>query len=113
MDKPQSLSMKDYLVRKLAVNLRISEKVIDTVVSHQFNSANEALLTNDSVEISGFGKFFFNKKKANKRMEKLVNKAKFFEDLSNDSEISEQKKQKAKAVATNTLVEIEKLKPRI
>ena len=71
MDKPQSLSMKDYLTRKLAVNLMMSEKVIDAIVSHQFSSANEALLSNDSVEISGFGKFYFNKNKAIKRMERL------------------------------------------
>jgi hypothetical protein len=68
MDKPVSLSMKDYLIRKMAVKMMISEKVIEAVVSHQFNSANEAMLTNNSVEISGFCKFLFNHKKAVKRL---------------------------------------------
>jgi nucleoid DNA-binding protein len=72
MDKPMSLSVKDYLVRKLAVKLMVSEKVIDAVVSHQFSSANEALASNKTVEISGFGKFIFNQKKAEKKMAKYV-----------------------------------------
>ena len=73
MDKPQSLSVRDYLIRKLAVSLRVDEKTIEAVVAHQFNEANVALRSNDSIEISGFGKFLFNKNKAVKKMEKYVN----------------------------------------
>ena len=72
MDKPRSLSMKDYLVRTMAVKLRIPEKTLDAVISHQFSSANEAMLANKSIEISGFGKFFFNTKKAEKKMATLI-----------------------------------------
>lgn len=72
MDKPMSLSVKDYLIRKLAVKLMVSEKVIDAVVNHQFSSANEALASNKTVEISGFGKFIFNQKKAEKKMAKYL-----------------------------------------
>ncbi len=70
MDKPISLSMKDYLIRRLAVKLMTSEKTIETVINHQFQSANEALLNNKTIEISGFGKFIFNDKKALKKMSK-------------------------------------------
>ena len=52
--------MKDYLIRRLAVKLMTSEKTIETVINHQFQSANEALLNNKTIEISGFGKFIFN-----------------------------------------------------
>lgn len=72
MDKPRHLSMKDYLVRTLAVKLRVPEKTLDAVISHQFQSANEAMLTNKSIEISGFGKLLFNKKKAEKKMVDLL-----------------------------------------
>ena len=72
MDKPKSLSMKDYLVRTLAVKLRIPEKTLDAVISHQFSSANEAMLANKSIEISGFGKLLFNQKKADKKMLTLI-----------------------------------------
>lgn len=64
--------MKDYLVRTLAVKLRVPEKTIDAVISHQFQSANDAMLTNNSIEISGFGKLHFNKKKAEKKMADLL-----------------------------------------
>lgn len=71
MDKPISLSVKDYLIRKMAVKMLLSEKVIDAVVNHQFSEANAALKTNYSVEISGFGKFYFNEKKAVKKLERM------------------------------------------
>ena len=47
---------------------------------HQFNSANEALKNNNTVEISGFGKFTFNSKKAYKRLDKLKNFKKGYEE---------------------------------
>ncbi|NBV29783.1 hypothetical protein EBS02_12375, partial [bacterium] len=68
MDKPVSLAMKDWLIRKLAPKLLLSEKTIEAVINHQFQSANEAMLNNKTVEISGFGKFIFNDKKAIKKM---------------------------------------------
>jgi hypothetical protein len=45
------------------------EKVITTVITDQFDQANDALNTNDQVEISGFGKYVFNRKKAIKKMD--------------------------------------------
>ena len=55
-----------------SIGLVISEKIIDQVINHQFDSANDALNTNDTLEISGFGKFFFNTKKANTHYNKLL-----------------------------------------
>ena len=54
--KPAAMNIKDYLIRLLAVKILTSEKTIDAVITHQFQSANEALDLNNSVEISGFGK---------------------------------------------------------
>ncbi len=113
MDKPQSLSVKDYLVRKLAVNLMISEKVIDAVVTHQFSEANDALFENDSVEISGFGKFCFNKNKAIKKMELWVKKVEECKKALDNPETSLLKRQSAQTTLTNTLMDIEKLKPKL
>jgi hypothetical protein len=69
--KPRSMSMKDYLVRVLAVKMMMAEKTIETVINHQFQSSSEAMLNNGSVEISGFGKFYFNKKKAQNKLDTL------------------------------------------
>ncbi len=49
----------------------ISEKVINQVITHQFDSTHDAFKTNNSVELSGFGKFLFNEKKARKHVIKL------------------------------------------
>ena len=55
----------------LAIKSLTSEATIEAVVTHQFQSANEAMDTNDSIEISGFGKFYFNKKKAINKLKQL------------------------------------------
>lgn len=70
-NKPISMSMKDWLIRRLAPKMMLSEKTIETVINHQFQSANEALRHNKTIEISGFGKFIFNDKKALKKMSTL------------------------------------------
>jgi len=113
MDKPISLSVKDYIIRKMAVKLMMSEKAIDEVISHQFSSANDALKNNKSVEISGFGKFIFNQKKANKRMEKLLSQKAYFQSVIDNTEMSEQKRLSAQVKLTNTLANIEALKPKM
>lgn len=113
MDKPQSLTMREYLVRTLAPKLMLSEKVIDTVIADQFSEANKALATNDSIEISGFGKFFFNHKKAVRKMETLLSKERVFKSILERQDITEQKRQSVLNKLHNNTIAIETLKPRI
>ena len=113
MDKPISMSIKDYLIRKLAVQLLTSEKTIEAIVNHQFRSANVALQDNNTVEISGLGKFYFNYKKAVKKMEKMVSKANLFYSQVNNMELSEQKRNSSANKLANTLAQIETLKPKL
>lgn len=70
MDKPVTLSVKHWIIRKMSVNNQIQENIIETIVNHQFESALIAFDTCNSLEFSGFGKFFFNRPKALKKMEK-------------------------------------------
>jgi len=112
-DKPISLSVKDYLIRKMAVKLMISEKTIEAVVNHQFQSANEATHQCKSLEISGFGKFFFNEGKAVKTMEKYLSQKAYFEKLVNDESLSEAKRELAKLKLQMAIDGIRDLKPRI
>jgi nucleoid DNA-binding protein len=74
MKRPSTMSVKEWIIKKMAVNMVISEKTIDSVVTHQFDSANDALNIHKSVEISGFGKFYFNTKKALIQYNKLLAK---------------------------------------
>lgn len=113
MDKPISMSVKDFLIRKLAVELMTSEKTIEAVVNHQFQSANSAMYENESVEISGFGKFTFNRKKAERIFEKMLSKKETFERQMNNPELSEQKRISAANKLATTLAGIDILKPRI
>jgi nucleoid DNA-binding protein len=113
MDKPISMSVKDYLVRTLAVKMMISEKTIETVINHQFQSANEAMDTNNSIEIAGFGKFYFNEKKAKKRLEDLTRKKNLMLEFIASAETSEQKKRSSQVTLEKTEALINLLKSKI
>ena len=110
MDKPISMSVKDYLVRTLAVKMMISEKTIETVINHQFQSANEAMDTNNSIEISGFGKFYFNEKKAQKRLVDLTRKKNLMLEFIASADTSEQKKRSSQVTLEKTEALINLLK---
>jgi nucleoid DNA-binding protein len=113
MDKPKSLTMREYLVRKLAVKMMVSEKVIDAVVAHQFQEANTALLSNDTIEISGFGKFIFNTKKAHKTMELYYSKERKFKEMLQNPNISEAKRNSVENKLRNNDLAIEQLKSKL
>jgi hypothetical protein len=102
MDKPISMSVKDYLIRTLAVKIMVSEKVIEAIVNHQFQSANEAMDFNNSIEISGFGKFYFNEKKAKRKIDSLNNKKNIMEAFLADPNSTEQKKHASKVTLEKT-----------
>jgi hypothetical protein len=113
MEKPQSMSVKDWIVKRMAINMVISEKVIDSVVTHQFDSANDALNVNDSVEISGFGNFYFNKKKAIAHYNKLLLIQKAYERMLADESITEKKRQSTEKRMECVTNDIRILKPKI
>lgn len=110
MDKPISMSVKDFLVRTLAVKMMMNEKTIEAVVNHQFQSANEAMDLNNSLEISGFGKFYFNEKKATKRLGQLNAKKQVIEKIIADETTSEQKKRSSNVTLEKTEALINLLK---
>jgi len=110
MDKPINMSVKDYLVRTLAVKMLISEKTIEAVINHQFQSANEAMDFNNSLEIAGFGKFYFNEKKAAKRIGALNAKKTAMETIIADETTSEQKRRSSQVTLDKTEALINLLK---
>lgn len=62
------MSVREWITKKVATGIMIPENIVRLVISHQFDSAYEALENNNSVEISGFGKFYYNTKKAEKEI---------------------------------------------
>lgn len=95
MDKPVSLSVKAFIIRKMSVRTMTQENIIETVVNHQFESALEAMNTCDSLEFSGFGKLFFNRKKAIKKLQKFQEHIDYLNGILSDSSMSENKKRNA------------------
>jgi len=112
-DKPISLSVKDYLIRKMAVKLMISEKTIEAVINHQFQEANHALSKHKSLEISGFGKFFFNEGKAIRQMAKYESQLALFTKKLEDETLTEQKRKSYELKLQIAKDCIRDLKPRI
>lgn len=112
-NKPVSLSVKDFLIRRLAPKMMLSEKTIEAVVHHQFQEANQALSKHKSLEISGFGKFIFNEKKAIKQMAKFESQKALFSRMANDETLSEQKRLSASKKLQSALDNIKALKPKM
>ena len=113
MNKPNTMSVKEFIIKRMAISLVVSEKVIDQVVQHQFDSANDALNTNDTVEISGFGKFFFNTKKANTHYNKLLAMKQAYENTLADPLTTEKRRHSTEQRMITVLSDIKMLKPKI
>ena len=97
----------------MSINMVISEKIIDSVVTHQFDSANDALNINKSVEISGFGKFFFNDKKAITQYNKLLNIKRTYENALAEENITDTKRNALELKMQIVESSIKTLKPKI
>lgn len=113
MEKPSTMTVKEWIIKKMSINMVISEKIIDSVVTHQFDSANDALNTNDSLEISGFGKFLFNVKKANTHYNKLLQVKQAYENILADDSITDKKRHSTEIRMAKLLTDIKILKPKI
>lgn len=107
------MSVKEYLSRLLSIKKDIPLKVIEAIVDHQFQSANQALKTNYSVEISGFGKFLYNHPKGHKKYLKNLSKVRYFTSQINDPNVSEARKKVCERNLQQTLEYLENVKPRI
>ena len=113
MNKPNTMSVKEFIIKRMSISLVVSEKIIDNVIQHQFDSANDALNTNDTVEISGFGKFFFNTKKANTHYNKLLAMKQAYENTLADTSITEKRRHSTEQRMNTVLSDIKMLKPKI
>jgi nucleoid DNA-binding protein len=113
MNKPMSMSVKEWLIKRMAINLVVSEKIIDTVITHQFDSAHTALVTNNVIEISGFGKFTFNVKKANMKYKKLLDIKKAYENILNSDSITDKKRHSTEKRMETIVADIKTLKTKV
>ena len=104
-----SMPLKEYLIKKLSLKLNISEKIIGTVITDQFTEAFRATSTHNSIELSGFGKFVFNQKKAHQQMVKYQEQKVILEEALLSSE-----DQRNITLRLNTVLKnIDHLKPKL
>ena len=97
----------------MSINMVISEKTLDAVVTHQFDSANDALNIHKSVELSGFGKFYFNEKKALAQYNKLLAIKNTYEKTLLDENTSDVKRNAVTLKLQIIETSIKTLKPKI
>jgi len=69
-EKPNSLSVTDFITRRLGVKFMMDEEIISKIIAFQGAHANKATLTNNQIEFSGFGKFVFSEKRAKQALDK-------------------------------------------
>jgi hypothetical protein len=113
MNKPTTMSVKEFIIKRMSLTLVTSEKIIDQVITHQFDSANDALNLNDTIEISGFGKFYFNTKKANLHYAKLLAMKQAYENILADPTTTDKKRHSTNLRMVTVLQDIKILKPKI
>jgi len=115
--KSANTPIKEYIIKKIAVNKvtdkLISEKTMDLVISHQFESAIKAMMTNNTVEISGFGKFLFNFKRAQKELTKYEKIREHYTSLLQNTSLSEEKRKDLEDKLAIANDGIKNLKPRV
>ena len=97
----------------MSTKLVVSEIVLNQVITHQFNSAHDALKNNNSVEISGYGKFLFNKKKAKTKVKSLEKVKESYEKILTEDDISLKRSNFIKSKLSSINLTLNSLKPKI
>lgn len=113
MDKPVTLPVKEWIIRNMSVKMGVSERVIEAVVTHQFTMAQDALKNCKSFEFSGFGKFYFNQKKAEKKMRKYLQLFEVYTNTLLIEDLPEKKRHATEVKLAMVTRDIEILKPKI
>ena len=113
MKKVKKITLRDRLIKKMSTKLVVSEVVLNQVITHQFNSAHDALKNNNSIEISGYGKFLFNLKKAKTKIKKLEKVQVSYENMLKDEDISLKKSNFIKSKLSSINLTLNSLRPKI
>ena len=96
----------------MSVDMRIQERILEVVISHQMDSALEAMKRCDSIEFSGWGKFYYNKPKAKRKIDKLENKIRLFSATIEDPRTTPLRKRNAEIKLEEAVRDLAILKSR-
>lgn len=115
MDKPISMSVKDYLIRVLSIRTNTPVKTIEAVVNHQISGITAAIQKPGihSVEMSGFGKWLFNHRKLQRKWEKNLSKERVFLKLLQNPDLTPKQIASYTLKLENTRKWMEGIKPKL
>lgn len=71
--KPDSMSVKEHLYRKVSLEIGLDYSIVKTVIDNQFSTALTALtdININSLEIAGLGKILLNKRRLKQEIRKM------------------------------------------
>lgn len=75
-EKPLNLGLREFLIKTISKKMELPEDTVTAVINHQFKNLSKAMLSSQVVELSGFGRFIFSVKKAEKALiktQELIN----------------------------------------
>lgn len=107
------MQLKEYLVKKLSLKLKVPERIIDSVITNQFQSAFQATSHYNTIELSGFGKFIFSQDKGLKQMEKYKAQVLLYNSIISDPNSSAILIRNNQMRLATTIKNIEHLKPKL
>lgn len=90
------MGVREWLIKKLSATLvNIPQSTITKVVQHNYESIHSAFKENDSIEIAGFGKFYFNRKKAMDVLNAYEKQIEEHREILKDTSLKESSRQKS------------------
>jgi len=107
------LPIKDFIIRRMVVDMGLPEQTIRTIIDDCFTNAIQATKTCKTVEISGWGVYHFNDKKANFLLKKYKSQIALFTDWLENKELSPTKRRGTEAKLNAAEKNLMDLLPRI
>lgn len=107
------MQLKEFLVKKLSLKLNKSERIIDCVISNQFQTAFQATSHHNTIELSGFGKFIFSQPRAHRQMDKYLSQSTNYNTILSDPNSSPDLIRNTELRLITTNKNIDHLKPKL
>lgn len=92
MNKPETMEVREWLIKSIGSEQHIAQNIVAKVIQHNYEMAYAALKEHNSLEIAGFGKFYYNVKKAGKQMEKCLSQKIAYQKIIDDENTSDKKR---------------------
>lgn len=88
-DKPITMPIRDFLIKQIAKDRNMHYTIVEAIIGHQFDTANQATYVHKSLEISGFGKFVFSDSKAQHQLDRYEIMVMRLEEAVNEPNVTE------------------------